>query len=272
MPVPVAPDGSDGTGGGRKRAIAIIAGSAAVAAAVLGATACAAPSTGNSGQASLSGASRQAAAVTSAGLAPSAGASAATASVPAAMKPETAPKAASTGPTPSAASPRHHPKPPVPVTSPASFSPATSPAGSPATSAPAAGAASSAPSTGPAPSEPAVSGSPGHGLSVSRSCAAQVTVLEEQEFSCSFTRTGGDPDILYAVNVYVNGNLALEAGSTPAGLTFTGTNDDQVFTIGGEPEQPGTYTLMVEDYSGSTSASASFTLVVNQDPNLKRLP
>lgn len=98
-------------------------------------------------------------------------------------------------------------------------------------------------------------------------------MLEEQEFSsCSSTKSGGNPDYLYAVNLYVNGDLALEAGSTPPGLTFTDANNDTVFTIGGKPEQPGTYTLRVEFYAGSDSASASFTLVVNQDPNLKRLP
>ena len=74
------------------------------------------------------------------------------------------------------------------------------------------------------------------------------------------------------MNLYVNGDLALEAGSTPDGLTFTDTNNDTVFTIGGKPTTPGTYNLRVEFYAGTDKASASFTLVVNQDPNLKRLP
>jgi hypothetical protein len=98
-------------------------------------------------------------------------------------------------------------------------------------------------------------------------------VLEEQEFSCSFTKSGGNPDYLYAVNLYVNGDLALEAGSTPPGLTFSDTNNDTVFTISGKPERPGgTFDLRVEFYAGSDSASASVTLIVNQDPNLKTLP
>jgi hypothetical protein len=48
---------------GRKRRVATIAGGTAVVAAALGVTACAATSTGNSGQASLSGPPRQIAAV-----------------------------------------------------------------------------------------------------------------------------------------------------------------------------------------------------------------
>jgi putative Ig domain-containing protein len=62
------------------------------------------------------------------------------------------------------------------------------------------------------------------------------------------------------------------AGSTPEGLTFNETNNDTVYIIGGKPWTPGTYNLTVEFYAGTDKASASFTLVVNEDPNLKRLP
>lgn len=51
-----------------------------------------------------------------------------------------------------------------------------------------------------------------------------------------------------------------------------GTNNDSVFTIAGKPTTPGTYDLTVEFYAGNDKASASVTLVVNQDPNLPRLP
>jgi hypothetical protein len=68
------------------------------------------------------------------------------------------------------------------------------------------------------------------------------------------------------VDLYVNGNLALEAGSTPEGLNFTDTDDDKVFTIEGAPEQWGTFAFTVTFYSGSTSASANFTLVVPEPP------
>jgi hypothetical protein len=89
---------------------------------------------------------------------------------------------------------------------------------------------------------------------------------------CAFTKSGGNPDYLYSVNLYVNGDLSLEAGSAPDGLDFTDTNNDSVFTIAGKPSMPGTYDLRVEFYAGTDTASASVTLVVNQDPNLKRLP
>jgi hypothetical protein len=281
MSTPTVPgdrDGSDDAGGGRKRRIATVAGATAVLAAALGATACAAQPTGNSTQASLNGSAQPAGAASPSEATPSADAPMTTAT--ASMKHAKTPKRS----TASSAAPHsgHHAKSPEPTTWPASSAPATSPAGAPASSAPATWAApstpstpsaSSAPSTGSTPSQPATSGSSNQALSVSRSCAAQITVLEEQAFSpCSFTKSGGNPDYLYAVNVYVNGDLALEAGSTPPGLTFNETNNDTVFTIGGKPEQPGTYTLRVEFYAGSDSASASFTLVVNQDPNLKRLP
>jgi hypothetical protein len=127
-------------------------------------------------------------------------------------------------------------------------------------------------STGAAPSAPATSGTSNQALSVSRGCAAQLTVQTLQQFSCPFTLSGGTPDILYAVDLYVNGNLALEAGSTPEGLDFTGTDDDKVFTIGGAPEQWGTFAFTVTFYAGSTSASANFTLVVPEPPASQRLP
>jgi hypothetical protein len=98
-------------------------------------------------------------------------------------------------------------------------------------------------------------------------------VLEDQEMPpCSFTKSGGNPDYLYSVNLYVNGNLSLVAGSAPDGLTFTHTSNDSVFTIAGKPTTQGTYDLTVEFYAGTDKASASVTLVVNQDPSLQRLP
>jgi hypothetical protein len=74
------------------------------------------------------------------------------------------------------------------------------------------------------------------------------------------------------VDLYVNGSLALEAGSTPLGLNFTDTDDDKVFTIGGAPEQWGTFAFTVTFYSGRTSASANFTLIVPEPPASQRLP
>jgi len=275
MSTPTAPGdraGNDAAGIGRKRRIATATGAAAVLAAALAATACAATPTGNSTQASLNGSAQQIVAASPSGGTPSADApmTTATASMPPAMR--------SKAPSHSAApNPGHRAKSSGPATWPASSGPATSSAGSPAPSAPATWAAPStpppsAPSTGAAPSQPAVSGSPNQALSVSRDCAAQMTVQVEQQFSCSFTRSGGDPDILYAVNLFVNGQLSLTAGSTPAGLVFTGTNDDQVFTIGGKPQQWGTFAFTVQDYAGTTSASANFTLIVPEPPASQRLP
>jgi hypothetical protein len=279
MSTPTVPgdrDRSDDAGGGRKRRIATVTGAAAVFAAALGATACAAQPAGNSSPVSLNGSAQPAGAASASGRTPSADApmTTATATMPAAMKPKShgASRSATLSPGP-------HAKSSGPATRPASSGPATSPAGSPAPSAsatwaaPSTPSAPSAPPTGSAPSAPAASGSSNQALSVSRSCAAQITVLEEQEISpCSFTKSGGNPEYLYSVNLYVNGDLSLTAGSSPAGLTFTDTNNDTVFTIGGKPETPGTYNLRVEFYAGTDKASASFTLVVDQDPNLKRLP
>jgi len=83
---------------------------------------------------------------------------------------------------------------------------------------------------------------------------------------------GGTPDVLYAVDLFINGSLALEAGTLPAGLETTDTDDDTVFTIEGEPEQWGTFAFTVTFYSGSTSASANFTLIVPEPPASQRLP
>jgi hypothetical protein len=99
-----------------------------------------------------------------------------------------------------------------------------------------------------------------------------MTVQAEQQFSCSFTRSGGTPDILYAVDLFINGQLALTAGSTPPGLVFTETNDDTVYTMSGEPQQWGTFAFTVTFYSGRTSASANFTLIVPEPPASQRLP
>jgi hypothetical protein len=281
LTAPGNPGGSNDARGGRKRAIASAAAGTALAAVALGAAACAAPPTGNSRPVSLSGTTGQAApsvlvpgtpaAVASPPGAPKAramtpakpsGPGAASRPAPDAAKaPGSSPPAAATSPSASAAGP-----------APSAGSPSTRPpvTGSPVTGSAPPAAPSSASPTRSAPSQPAGSGG---ALSVSRSCAAQVTVLEEQEISpCSFIKSGGNPEYLYSVNLYVNGDLSLEAGSAPAGLTFTDTNNDTVFTIGGKPETPGTYNLTVEFYAGTDKASASFTLVVNQDPNLKRLP
>jgi len=101
-----------------------------------------------------------------------------------------------------------------------------------------------------------------------------MTVSVEQEFSCSFTRSGGDTQYLFETDLYVNGQLSLTAGSTPAGLVFSGTNDDQVFTIGGKPQQWGTFTFTVKEWnvSPSDAASANFTLIVPEPPASQRLP
>jgi hypothetical protein len=99
-----------------------------------------------------------------------------------------------------------------------------------------------------------------------------MTVQVLQQFSCPFTLSGGTPDILYPVDLFVNGQLALTAGSTPQGLVFTDTNNDTVFTIGGQPQQWGTFAFTVTFYSGRTSASANFTLIVPEPPASQRMP
>ena len=270
------PGGSNDARGGRRRAIASAAAGTALAAVALGAAACAAPPTGSSRPVSLSGTSGQAAPSVLVPGTPAAVTSPPGAPKARAMTPArpSGPGAASRQALGAAKSPGSSP-PAAATSSSASAAGAAPSAGSPATGSAPPAAPSSAASTRSAPTQSAPSQSAGSGgaLSVSRSCAAQVTVLEEQEIApCSFTKSGGNPDYLYSVNVYVNGDLALEAGSTPAGLTFTDTNNDTVFTIAGKPETPGTYNLRIEFSAGTGTASASFTLVVNQDPNLKRLP
>lgn len=84
--------------------------------------------------------------------------------------------------------------------------------------------------------------------------------------------SGQTPDRLYSVDLFVNGELALTAGSTPPGLTFTDTDDDTVFTIEGKPEQRGTFAFTVEFTDNVNSASANFTLVVPEPPASQRLP
>jgi hypothetical protein len=261
---------SDSAGSGRKRKIATIT---AVAAVALGVTACAGTptGTGSSGQASLSAQHQRAAAVM-----PSAEAvvTPVTASMPPAMASRTPRQGATPGPGSRPA------KSPESSTGYAPSSPAAGRAPS-ASSVPSTGAAAStgavpstaaAASTGAAPSAPATSGASNQTLSVSRGCAAQLTVQTLQQFSCPFTLSGGTPDILYAVDLYVNGNLSLEAGTTPEGLDFTDTDDDTVFTIDGAPEQWGTFAFTVTFYAGSTSASANFTLIVPEPPASQRLP
>lgn len=275
LTAPGNPGESNSGAGGRKRAIASVAGGAALAAVVLGAAACAAPPAGDSRPVSLNGGS---AAAPPSVLVP--GTPAAVTSVPG------APKARAMTPAkPSQPGAESHLASGA-AKSPGSSAPAVA-ASSAAGPAPSAGSSStgshttgSAPPAAPssaaptrsAPSQSASAGS-GGALSVSRGCAAQITVLEDQEMPpCSFTKSGGNPDYLYSVNLYVNGNLSLVAGSAPDGLTFTDTNNDTVFTIAGKPSTPGTYNLTVEFYAGTDTASASVTLVVSQDPNLQRLP
>ena len=99
-----------------------------------------------------------------------------------------------------------------------------------------------------------------------------MTVQVLQQFSCPFTLSGGTPDLLYGVDLFVNGQLAGIVGSTPLGLVFTETNDDTVYTIGGEPQQWGTFAFTVTFYAGRTSASANFTLIVPEPPASQRMP
>jgi hypothetical protein len=250
----------DSAGSGRKQRIAA---GTAVAAVALGMTACAGTptGTGSSDQASLSAQHQQAAAVM-----PSAQAvvTPVTASMPPAMASRTPRHGATPGPgSRPAKSPGYAPSSPAAAQAPSASSvPSTT----------AAASTSAAASTGAAPSAPATSGASDQALSVSRGCAAQLTVQTLQQFSCPFTLSGGTPDILYAVDLYVNGNLSLEAGTTPEGLNFTDTDDDKVFTIGGAPEQWGTFAFTVTFYAGSTSASANFTLIVPEPPASQRLP
>jgi hypothetical protein len=288
LTAPGNPGGSNSRAGGRKHAIASVAGGTALVAVVLGAAACAAPPAGGSRPVSLSGPSGAAAPSV---LVP--GTPAAVTSVPGAPKARAVTPArpsqpgAASPPAPGAARSPGYSAPAVATSSPASAAGPAPSAGSASTGSASTGSAStgspaagSAPPAAPgsaaptlsAPSQPASAGS-GGALSVSRGCAAQLTVLEDQAMSpCSFTKSGGNPEYLYSVNLYVNGNLSLAAGSAPDGLTFTDTNNDTVFTIGGKPTTPGTYNLTVEFYAGTDKASASVTLVVSQDPNLPRLP
>jgi hypothetical protein len=232
---------SGSAGSGRKQKIATITAVTAAAAVALGVTACAGTP---SDQAGLSARHQRAAAVMSS---PEAVVTPVTASMP--------PTMASTAPRQSATpglgnSPAEGQAPPAP-------------------SVPSTGAAAS---RGAAPSESATSGASNQTLSVSRGCAAQLTVQTLQQFSCPFTMSGGTPDVLYAVDLFINGSLALEAGTLPAGLETTDTDDDTVFTIEGQPEQWGTFAFRVTFYSGSTSASANFTLIVREPPASQRLP
>jgi hypothetical protein len=247
---------SDSAGSGRKQKIASITAVTAVAAVALGVTACARTS---NGQASLSAQHQRAAAVMSS-------AEAVVTPVTASMPPATASKEPRQSATPGPRS--------SPAKSPESsigYAP-SSPAAGQAPPDPSVPSTRAAASTGAAPSESATSGASNQTLSVSRGCAAQLTVQTLQQFSCPFTLSGGTPDVLYAVDLYVNGSLALEAGSTPEGLDFTDTDDDKVFTIEGAPEQWGTFAFTVTFYSGSTSASANFTLIVPEPPASQRLP
>jgi hypothetical protein len=99
-----------------------------------------------------------------------------------------------------------------------------------------------------------------------------MTVQVLQQFSCPFTLSGGTPDILYSVDLFINGQLADTDDSIPLGLVFTDTNDDTVYTIGGKPEQWGTFAFTVTFYAGRTSASANFTLTVPEPPASQRMP
>jgi hypothetical protein len=74
------------------------------------------------------------------------------------------------------------------------------------------------------------------------------------------------------VNLFINGNLAAEVGTLPLGLETTDTDGDTVYTIEGKPEQWGGFAFTVEFYSGTTSASANFTLVVPQPPASSLMP
>jgi hypothetical protein len=247
---------SDGAGSGRKQKIATITEVTAVAAVALGVTACAGTP---SDQAGLSAQHQRAAAVMSSAEAV---VTPVTALMPTAMASKAPRKSATPGPRSS------------PVKSPESsigYAP-SSPAAGQAPSAPSVPSTGAAASTWAAPSESATSGASNQTLSVSRGCAAQLTVQTLQQFSCPFTMKGGTPDVLYAVDLFINGSLALEAGTLPAGLETTDTDDDTVFTIEGEPEQWGTFAFTVTFYSGSTSASANFTLIVPEPPASQRLP
>lgn len=256
---------------------------AAVVVVALGVTACGVAPSGST-QASLSGQGRQDAA----GL-PSAMASMTptTASMRSAMAAQSSQRSAAASPGTS------RPKSSGPSALSAPSSQAASRVKSPIPYAPSTGAAPSVgstpsvPSTGAAPSTeaapstgaassassaPATSGSSNQALSVSRGCAAQLTVPTLQQFSCPFTMSGGTPDVSYAVDLFINGSLALEAGTLPAGLETTDTANDTVYTIEGKPEQWGTFAFTVTFYSGQTSASANFTLIVPQPPASSMMP
>ena len=247
---------SDSAGGRRKQKIATITAVTAVAAVALGVTACAGKPSDQTG---VSAQHQRAAVIMSSAEAV---VTPVTASMPTAMASKAPRQTVTPGP---GSSPAKSPDSSI------GYAP-SSPAAGQAPSAPSVPSTGAAASTGAAPSESATSGASNQTLSVSRGCAAQLTVQTLQQFSCPFTLSGGTPDILYAVDLYVNGSLALKAGSTPEGLDFTDTDDDKVFTIEGAPEQWGTFAFTVTFYSGSTSASANFTLIVPEPPASQRLP
>jgi hypothetical protein len=171
---------------------------------------------------------------------------------------------------------------------------------------PAAQAVPSAPAAGPAPSQPqsagppsgtggnspggSSSGSPGGSssgssggssggssdgtVSASSSCT-QITVEVLASFSCSVTASGGTPG--YGWTLFINGQLIAANGTMPPGFETTvsyANGQDVTETLEGKPELTGTYnvTLTAQDMTPVNpphTASASFTIVVTPNPNVK---
>ena len=278
------------------RRLATLAGGAALVVMALGATACASTSTGST---NLSG--QQAAA----GL-PSADPlmTPVTVSMPPATASAPQHGGASTAAgTPGATSPGGGATSHGSSTGPASSDPAPAqgqPARGQQASNPPTQAVPSAPAAGPTPSQPESAGSSsGTGgnssggsssgssggssggssdgtLSASSSCT-QITVEVLESFSCSVTASGGTPG--YGWTLFINGQLIAENGTMPPGFETTVSYEngqDVTETLEGKPELTGTYkvTFTAMDMTPVNpphTASASFTIVVTPNPDVKTL-
>ena len=120
------------------------------------------------------------------------------------------------------------------------------------------------------------SGSSDGTLSAGSSCT-QITVEVLDPFSCSATVSGGTPG--YGWTLFINGQLIAENGTMPPGFETTVSyagGQDVTETLEGKPELTGTYkvTFTAEDMtpiSPPHTASASFTVVVTPNPDVKTL-
>ena len=262
------------------RRLATLAWGTALIIMALGATACASTSTGST---NLSG--QQAAAGPPS---PDPVMTPVTVSMPSATSAPQHGGASSAAGTPGAASPGGGAPSHGSSTGPASSGPAPGhQASDPATQ-----AVPSAPAAGPTPSQPESGGSSGGTggnssggssggasdgtLSASSGCT-QITVEVLESFSCSVTASGGTPG--YGWTLFINGQLIAANGTMPPGFaTAVGyqNGQDVTETLEGKPELTGTYhvTFTAMDMTPVNpphTASASFTVVVTPNPDVKTL-